>query len=555
VSTLPRTIPEAFGARAAAHPGRTAIHYLGTRFSYGQLQAAARLFASALAGAGVGAGDRVLIYLPNCPQWVVAWLGTLLRGAAAVPVAPVYTARDLAYLVRDTDARLVVCTDANYGYVVQAVEGAKVSRIVHTGFAELLPAWKRAFGVLFDRLPRGEVARDARSGSFRAFLGQGRGEDFPAPDADAVAEVLYTGGTTKHPKGVPITHRLFLESCAPQLEAADPVVPPGENVIVQGAPLFHVLGQCFGLAPLCLRGDALVPLPRVNADALMDQVRRHRARSLFAVPALYRMLLEHDRLGDYDLSSLAFCFSAGDVLPPEVARRWRERTGKPIHVGYGATEAGGGISLTPAGEPFPIEAMGKVCRHKRVRVVDPATLAEVEPGAPGELLVGSQPMVEGYWNKPEETSQAFLRVEGRLWYRTGDIVRADEGGWLHFVDRTVDVIKHKGYRVSASEIEAVLQEHAAVVGACVVGVADAKVGERIKAFVVLKADVKGVSGSELTRWCRERLAPYKVPQHIEFRDMLPKSKVGKLLRREVRGDEVKRREKGKWSEAADGAER
>jgi len=312
------------------------------------------------------------------------------------------------------------------------------------------------------------------------------------------------------------------------------------------------LGQVFGLGALCLQGDALILLPKVNTDALMDQVARHRARSLFAVPAMYRMLLEHDRLDQYDLSSLVYCFSGGDVLPDEVARRWRERFGVPIYPGYGATETVGGVCLSPSDRPFPINSMGVILPHKRVKIVDTSTLEEVETGEPGELLVGSDPMVTGYWNKPEETREAFVELDGQLWYRTADIVRADSQGFLSFVDRTVDTIKHKGYRVSASEIEAILQEHSAVVASCVVGVADAKVGERIKAFVVLKGDVKGISGNDLTRWCRERLASYKVPQYIEFRDMLPKSKVGKLLRREVRGEEQKRREKGKWDAAAGG---
>jgi long-chain acyl-CoA synthetase len=192
--------------------------------------------------------------------------------------------------------------------------------------------------------------------------------------------------------------------------------------------------------------------------------------------------------------------------------------------------------------------MGRVVSQKKIKIADPAGLKEVPLNEPGELLVHSEPMVESYWNKPEETQAAFVELEGRKWYRTGDIVRQDRDGYLYFVDRTVDIIKHKGYRVSASEIEAVLQEHEAVVAACVVGIPDPKVGERIKAFVVVKNDVKGMTGNELIRWCRGSLASYKVPHYIEFRDMLPKSKVGKLLRREIRDDEKILTEKGKWSE-------
>jgi long-chain acyl-CoA synthetase len=199
---------------------------------------------------------------------------------------------------------------------------------------------------------------------------------------------------------------------------------------------------------------------------------------------------------------------------------------------------------------MPAQAVGKVMRHKTVRIVDPASLQEVSMGTPGEVLVRSDPMVTHYWNKPEETEEAFIELDGHRWYRTGDILSEDEEGYFYFVDRTVDTIKHKGYRVSASEIEAVLLEHPAVVASCVVGIPDEKVGNRIKAYVVLREDIKGMTGYDLIRWCRETLVSYKIPHYIEFRDMLPKSKVGKLLRREIRSEERKRLEKGKWEDAA-----
>jgi long-chain acyl-CoA synthetase len=196
--------------------------------------------------------------------------------------------------------------------------------------------------------------------------------------------------------------------------------------------------------------------------------------------------------------------------------------------------------MCPTDEENPLKSMGRAVRSKMVKIVDPETLAPVPTGQPGELLVHSEKMVTAYWNKPEETREAFVMLNGRLWYRTADIVSVDDDGHFYFVDRTVDTIKHKGYRISSSEIESVLQEHPAVIGACAVGLPDPKVGERIKAFVVLKEDVKGITGYDLIRWCRERLAGYKIPQYIEFRDMLPKSKVGKLLRREIRGEEERR---------------
>jgi len=193
--------------------------------------------------------------------------------------------------------------------------------------------------------------------------------------------------------------------------------------------------------------------------------------------------------------------------------------------------------MCPTDIDNPPKSIGRIVASKSVRIVDPAFLEPVQPGKPGELIVSSPHMVKAYINKPEETAAAFVELDGKIWYRTADVVSMDTDGNLYFVDRTVDTIKHKGYRVSASEIEAVLQEHHAVVASCVVGIPDEKVGERIKAFVVLKEDIKGITGYELIKWCRASLVSYKIPQYIEFRDMLPKSKVGKLLRREIRDEE------------------
>ena len=355
------------------------------------------------------------------------------------------------------------------------------------------------------------------------------------------AEIVYTGGTTKFPKGVPISHGLFLESALEQITTSTPLFPPSENVLIGSAPLFHVLGQTCGLAVL-LVGRTIILMPKVSLDAVFDSVHRFRAKTLIGVPTLFRMILEHDRIDLYDMSSLQYCFNGGDVLPVEINKRWRAKFHTPIYQGYGATETCGGVSMCHTDEENPMKSIGKIVPSKKVKILDPETLKPVLQGEPGELLVHSDKMVREYWNKPEETAESFLEMDGVRWYRTADIISIDAEGHFYFIDRSVDTIKHKGYRVSSSEIDSVLQEHPAVIGSCVVGLPDSKVGERIKAFVLLKEDVKGITGYDLIRWCRERLASYKVPQYIEFRDMLPKSKVGKLLRREIRSEEERRAE-------------
>ncbi len=549
-------VDEAFRRVVRDRPHHPAIVYLGETFTYQTLEALVARCAAALAGAGVGAGARVVLYMPNCPQWVVLWLALQRLGAVAVPVTHQYGPRDVLYVLRDAGAVAVCCTDTNVGYVRQVLEAAAVRLVVVTGLADLLPWWKRAFGRLFDRIPAGRTPRGTVAVLFRQLLrGPARALTVPAEGgapadpAGAVCQLLYTGGTLGQPKGVPITAEALVESMAVQRRNSEPVVPRGTDVVVQGAPLYHILGQALGLGAL-LAGDTVLLLPRLNLDALLDHVQRYRATTLFGTPTLYRLILEHDRLAYYTLRSLRYCFSGGDVLPGEIGRRWQAHVGCPIYQGYGTTETCGAISLVPTDRPGPEGTVGLVIPTRQVAVVDPESLAPVPADAPGELLVRGAHLPTSYWNKPEESARAFVRYQGAVWYRTGDIVRRDADGWLFFLDRSADVIKHRGYRVAAARVEAVLQEHPAVVAACVVGVPDVEVGERIKAFVVLKEATRSLSAVDLLRWCRERLAPYEVPQYIEFRDMLPKSRVGKLLRRELREEE--RRKVGQAAPVAGG---
>lgn len=538
-----QNIFDAFEASARTHEDRTAIIYLGTRFSYGKVLRLAENFATALHALGVSEAERIILYIPNSVQWVVAWLGIQRIGAVAVPITPIYTAYDLDYIAKDSGADYIVCSDTNYGYVKQAFPSGRIKKVIVTRLSDLLPWWKRLFGWAFDRVPTGKVSKEEATIQFKEVVKSRWSLQLPSLNRDAaqVAEILYTGGTTKFPKGVPISHGLYLESAIEQITISDALFPASENVIIGSAPLFHILGQTCGLSIL-LMGGTIILMPKVNLDAIFDSVTRFRAKTLIGVPTLYRMMLEHDRIDLYDLSSLQYCFNGGDVLPVEINQRWRQKFQVPIYQGYGATETCGGVTMCHTDEENPLKSIGKVVPSKRIKIVDPESLQLVGTGEPGELLVHSEKMVREYWNKPEETASAFVEMDGNRWYRTGDIIAMDQDGHLYFIDRTVDTIKHKGYRVSASEIEAVLQEHQAVIASCVVGVEDPRVGERIKAFVVLKEDVKGITGYDLIRWCREKLASYKIPDYIEFRDMLPKSKVGKLLRREIRSEEKRRAE-------------
>jgi long-chain acyl-CoA synthetase len=412
--------------------------------------------------------------------------------------------------------------------------------------SDLLPWWKRLLGHIFDVIPKGDIAIDGKTSYlFKDLLSGYKAGDFspePRLEGEKIVEILYTGGTTKSPKGVPINAKLFLSQCQNSVQTTDPLFARENNILLCGVPLFHILGQTLALG-LILAGGTVILHPRATLDSIFVCIQRFRAKSVIGVPIFYRMVLEHRRVDQYDLGSVECWMSAGDVLPVEVGRRFYEKFGKYIYQAYGTTETGGGVTACPVDILNPPKSAGRILPNKKYKLVDPLTLESVRSGEPGELLVSSEDMPTSYLNKPEETRRSFIELDGEKWYRTGDIVSVDEEGNFFFVDRTVDTIKHKGYRISSSEVEATLQEHPAVIGACVVGVPDPSVGERIKAFVVLKEDIKGITGYDLIKWCRERLVPYKIPQYIEFRDMLPKSKVGKLLRRELRTEELKRFEK------------
>ena len=540
-----KDIFSSFAETAERRKNHTAIVYLGSRFSYRKLKELADRFAAALRDAGVTAGQTIIIYVPNGIQWVVAWLGVQKIGAVCVPITPIYTPHDLKYIANDCQAEAIICADTNFGYVTSVLSETRLKKVIVTKMDDLLPWWKRFFGYLFDVIPRGKIALNKDTLSFRNLLNQYRKSAQTQLDkiqgGNDIAEILYTGGTTKFPKGVPLTHNLFLVSALEQITISKSLFEPEKNVILGNAPLFHILGQTCGLATL-LMGGTLILQPKINLDAALDAIQRFKAKTMIGVPTLYRMILEHDRINQYDLSSVQYWFSAGDLLPVEVGKRWEEKFGRKILQGYGATETCGGVSMCPVDIDNPPKSVGRIVPSKKIKIVDSASLMPVESGEPGELLVSSEHMVSSYLNKPDETEKSFVDLEGTKWYRTADIMSMDAEGNLYFVDRTVDTIKHKGYRISASEIESVLQEHSAVIGSCVVGIPDERVGERIKAYVVLKEGTKGVTGYELIKWCRQSLVAYKVPQYIEFRDMLPKSKVGKLLRREIRDEEQRRKE-------------
>ena len=530
-----------FNQMSERYPDKTAVIFLGQHFSYSKLRDLSERFAGALVDLGVKKGDRVMIYIPNCIQWIIAFLGIQKIGAVIVPVSPIYTSHELEYMIKDSGAETVICQDTNFCYAKEVFADSGLKRIIVTNIVDLLSVWKRYLGILFDKIPNGKIDRSEGVYAFKSLLSHAplktNVELNPRKD---LAYILYTGGTTGFPKGVPGNH-IGMVSYVNDVtdDVAGTHLQEGQDVYIAVNPLFHIMALGLFMALGLNKGNTTVLMPIPQIDAILESIQRHGVRWFLGVPALYRMVLDNDRLDQYDLSSLRYCYCGGDVLPLEIFKRWQERFGIPIYQVYGSTEAGHVTYSRIDDNPKPT-TLGLPLKSRQCIVVDPETLEPVPVGEIGELLVTSPYTIKEYWNKPEETEYSYIDISGKIYYRMSDFVKQDDDGELIYVERSADIIKHKAFRISASEVEAVLQDHPTVIGACVVGVPDEKVGERVKAIVVMKEDARGVGGAELLQWCRDRLAPYKVPGYIEFRDMLPKSKVGKLLRREIRDEERRR---------------
>lgn len=537
----------AFERMCDKYPDKPVIIYLGEKFSYLKMKELIDRFATALHDLGVRDNDKVMIYIPNCPQFLIAYFGAQEIGGIPVPISPIYTPSEITYLINDSGAETIVCQDTNFGYVKEVFPKTCLKRVIVTNLVDLLPWWKRGIGKLFDKVPNGVVERSKEVYLFRELIGKypPQPPEVSINPREHLAYLIYTGGTTGLPKGVPGTHVTMVSTVNDLREVTDGYIKQGgDDILLIVSPLFHIMSKeaMLGWGPT--KGTTTVLMPAPQVDAILETIQRYKATVMLSVPAFYRMILENDRVDLYDLSSLRYCFSGGDVLPLEVYNRWKQKFRVPIYQNYGSTEVACVAQSPLDKEPVP-GSIGLPMLTRQVRIVDPDTLEPVPLNTTGELLVTSEYTVKSYWNKPEETADSYVEIDGKKWYKTKDYVRMDEDGLLYYVDRSADIIKYKAYRVSCSEIEAALQDHSAVIGACVVGVPDERVGERIKAMVVLKEGARGVGSSDLIRWCRDRLAPYKIPQYIEFRDMLPKSKVGKLLRREIRDEERRRMTKEK----------
>ena len=533
------SLPEVFDQVTSKYSDRTAMIFYGNKIGFGKLREEVDRFATALHELGIEKGDKVALYLLNSPQFIIAYFGSLKAGATLTPISPVYTSIEVKHQLEDSEAQSIVCQDFLYENVERA--GVRLKNVILTNIGEYLPLSKKLAGrSVLGRYGKMEAPSPRVIESQGVHQFQKLIKKYPPnppkikfnPREDIVA-LPYTGGTTGLPKGAVLTHHNLL-ACQMQVQAFWPTFEEGKEVIPALLPFYHIYGQVVVMLNGLILGSTLILFTTPDLEEILSAMERYRATVFYSVPTAYQFLKDYDKTDRFNWKGLKIITSGADTLHESTVNDWERRTGAKIIEGYGLTECSAVSHLNPMGRP-KVGSFGVPLPNIMAVVVHPETSEFLPPGEIGELLIEGPNIMKGYWKRPEDTRETLIELDGKTWLRTGDLVRMDEDGYFFFYDRKKDMIKYKGYSVFAREIEEVLHQHPKVKTAGVLGVPDPDVGQLIKAIVVLETDARGkVSEEEITKYCEENLAHYKVPKIVEFRGELPKTDVGKVSHRELR---------------------
>ncbi|MBP3966324.1 long-chain-fatty-acid--CoA ligase [Paenibacillus lignilyticus] len=532
----------------AKYPNHEALHFYGKKTTYRELLSASQRMAAGLQAAGIGRGDRVAIMLPNCPQTMIAYFGVMLAGAVVVMTNPLYVERELEHQLKDSGAAAIVTLDLLYPRL-ERVRGKtpedgpvpQLRTVIVTSIQDALPFPKNLlFPIKQRRSGNNPQVAYGKHGVMRYTSFMSKAPKLPSevavdPAAD-VALIQYTGGTTGIAKGVMLTNRNLIAN-ARQSVAWFYRMEEGKERFLAALPLFHVFGLTVIMNLSVMIGGTIILLPRFEVGVVLETIKKLKPTLFPGAPTMYIALLNHPDVKKYDLSSVRVCVSGSSPLPLEVQTQFEALTGGKIIEGYGLTEASPVTHVNPIWTKRKIGTVGLPLPNTDAKIVDMTTGEELPQGEVGELLVRGPQVMLGYWGRPEATAATFK--DG--WLRTGDLAQMDSDGFFAIVDRIKDIIIAGGFNIYPREVEEVLYEHPGVRDAAVIGVKDPYRGETVKAFIVLRKDVS-LSSMQLDRWCRDRLAVFKVPHLYEFRTELPMTMIGKVLRRKLQEEEANERE-------------
>lgn len=522
---------------AERYEGKKALHFMGKELSFQELYTAAKKMANYMQSLGLKKGDKVAVMLPNCPQAVISYYATLLAGGIVVQTNPLYKERELEYQLKDSDSTFIVCLDILLPRVTNVRGNTSLEHTIVTGIKDYLPFPKNLIYPFIQKKEYNMVVKVEQSKDTHVWkqMMNKSTDKYTKVDINPLEDLAllqYTGGTTGHPKGVMLTHYNLVANVQ-MCEAWLYKTKQGEEIVLGVLPFFHVYGMTTVMNMSVMQGSKMILLPKFNAGEVLKTIHKLKPTLFPGAPTIYVGLLNHPDLNKYDLSSIEACISGSAPLPTEVQDQFEKVTGGKLVEGYGLTESS---PVTHANFVWKKRVNGSIgvpwpdtdCKIFNME----STGEEAAAGEVGEIGVKGPQIMKGYWNNPEETDNVLR--DG--WLFTGDLGYMDEDGYFYIVDRKKDMIIAGGYNIYPRDIEEILYEKEGILEAVVAGIPDPYRGETVKAFVVLK-DGYSIDEDELNAHCRKHLAAFKVPRIYEFREELPKTAVGKILRRKLVDEE------------------
>lgn len=522
-------------------PQKIALHFLGKELTYLQLYNSALKFANQLQSLGVKKGDRVAIMLANTPQSVISYYGALMAGAIVVQTNPLYVERELEHQMVDSGAKVMICLDLVYQRVKKVWSKTSLEHVIVTGIKDYLPFPKNLIYPFIQKKNTGikvDVTYGENVHSFVQFMNKGVAKEIELSFdvKEDLALLQYTGGTTGVAKGVMLTHYNLVANTTQAIKWMYKMTP-GEEVILCALPFFHVYGMTVGMNYSIMHMSKMVIVPKFDTKQILKGIQSQKVTMFPGAPTMYIGLINDPDIKKYDLSSIEVCISGSAPLPVEVQQTFEKLTGGRLSEGFGLTEASPCTHFNQMWGKRPSGSIGLPWPDTEAVILNAETGEEATPGQIGEMLIRGPQVMKGYWNKPEDTYRTIQ--DG--WLYTGDMGYMDEEGYFYIVDRKKDMIIAGGFNIYPRDVEEVLYEHESIQEAVIIGIPDPYRGETVKAYIVLKEGHQ-VSEEELNKFCRKHLSSYKVPRFYEFRDELPKTMVGKVLRRALLEEEKKKTE-------------
>jgi len=527
---------------AARFPDKPAYLFFGWALHFGELKAQAEAIAGWLQSVGVKAGERVAIFMQNCPQYAAAYYGILRANAVVVPVNPMNRAEEFKHFITDPQTRVVICTADLAGIVASANAAVppnqRVAQVLVTRFTDAMPAGAidpdDAPPPAMDAWLRSDPELPAGCVRWTEVLARQLAPGPHTAQPDDLALLPYTSGTTGLPKGCMHTHRSLMANSVGggQWSCASP-----ETVSLAVVPMFHITGMMYGVIGNIYIGSTSVLMPRWDRELAGRLISKYKVTHWTCIPTMIIDLFGSPNYKTFDLTSLSYLSGGGAAMPQAVAQRLLDEFGLSFAEGYGLTETAAPTHANPP-ERAKLQCLGIPIFGVDSRVVDPITLQELPVGEVGEIISRGPMLFKGYWGHPEATKEAFVEFEGQTFFRTGDLGRMDDEGYFFMTDRLKRMINASGYKIWPAEVEMLLYKHPAVQEACIIAARDAYRGETVKAVIVLRAEAKGKTTAEdITNWARDNMAAYKVPKLVQFVDALPKSGSGKVMWRLLQDQE------------------